>query len=154
MAKTQLTDPEIAARRARVAAMRGTMSNRAIAAALGVGESTVRRDLAALDAERATLAAAHATTRATIPQQPTTQRATTPRHDAPQRHRLELDLDDDLAAALRTLVSFVPGARHTPATYRAAARAAIRAMADSMREAHGPDLAAAAPSGRAAAPRA
>lgn len=142
MAKPQTT-ADIAARRARVAALRHTMSNRAIAAALGVAESTVRRDLAALDAE------ARAAEQATAPTH-----ADAPRHDAPTPRRLVLDLDDDLAAALRVLVAAMPGVRHTPATERAAARAAIRATADGILAAHAAGIAAAAPSGRAAAPRA
>jgi predicted ArsR family transcriptional regulator len=125
MAKHQTTDPKLAARRAAVAAMRDrNMTNQAIAAALGVGETTVRRDLAALDAERA------ATTPPTAPAP-----AATPRHDAPPRRRLELEVDDALAADVRAIVDAVPGARHTAATYRAAVRAAIRATADSIRAA-------------------
>ncbi|MFD8151732.1 hypothetical protein ACFV28_13405 [Streptomyces sp. NPDC059720] len=137
MAKHQTTDPEIAARRARVATMRGTMTNRAMAAALGVGESTVRRDLAALDAERAAV---------TPPPPPAP--AAAPRHDAPPRRRLELEVDDALADALRTLVAAVPGARHDLANYRAAARAAIRSVADTIREEQRHAAAMAAPTGR------
>lgn len=168
MATTQTTDPDIAARRARVAAMRGTMSNRSIAARLGVAESTVRRDIAALDAaratldaERATLDTARATTRASTPQRPTTQHATTQAPAAPLERRITLTVDDRLADALRVLVDYAPGARHTSAAYRTAAHAAILTMADTIRHrarhaaAQGaPSLATAAPSGRAAAPRA
>ncbi|MYV44948.1 DeoR family transcriptional regulator, partial [Streptomyces sp. SID2888] len=54
MTTAKPTAPDVAARRARVAAMRARhMTTRAIAAELGVGETTVRRDLAAIDAERA-----------------------------------------------------------------------------------------------------
>ncbi|WND36935.1 DeoR family transcriptional regulator [Streptomyces sp. BB1-1-1] len=143
MAKHQTTDPDLAARRARVAALRGTMTNRAMAERLGVGETTVRRDLAALDAERA----AAEQTAASAP-------AAEPRHDAPPRRRLELEVDDALADALRTLVAAVPGARHDLANYRAAARAAIRSVADTIREEQRATTAHRAPSGRAAAPRA
>ncbi|MEU3102941.1 DeoR family transcriptional regulator [Streptomyces griseoflavus] len=137
MAKHQTTDPELAARRARVATMRGTMSNRAMAERLGVGESTVRRDLAALDRERAVAEQ----TAAPAP-------AAAPRHDAPPRRLLELEVDDALADALRTLVAAVPGARHDLANYRAAARAAIRSVADSIREEQRRAAAMAAPTGR------
>lgn len=137
MAKHQTTDPELAARRARVATMRGTMSNRAMAERLGVGESTVRRDLAALDRERA----------AATP--PTAQApAAAPRHDAPPRRHLDLEVDDALADALRTLVAAVPGARHDLANYRAAARAAIRSVADTIREEQRRAAATGAPTGR------
>ncbi|MYV48179.1 hypothetical protein, partial [Streptomyces sp. SID2888] len=71
---------------------------------------------------------------------------------APPHRRLDLDIDDALADALRILVAAVPGARHTPATYRTAARAAIRATADSIIEAQAAIAADGAPSGRAAAP--
>ncbi|MFF7146059.1 DeoR family transcriptional regulator [Streptomyces nodosus] len=142
MTTAKPTAPDVAARRARVAAMRARhMTTRAIAAELGVGETTVRRDLAAIDAERAA---------ATPP--PAPPRAAESRHPAPPRRRLELDIDDALADALRTLVAAVPGARHTPATYRTAARAAIRATADSIMEAQAAIAADGAPSGRAAAP--
>jgi predicted ArsR family transcriptional regulator len=139
MAKHQTTDPRIAARRAAVAAMRDrNMTNQAIAAELGVGETTVRRDLAAIDAERATATP----TPAPAP-------AATPRHDAPPRRHLDLEVDDALADALRTLVAAVPGARHDLATYRAAARAAIRSVADSIRDEQRRAAAMAAPTGRA-----
>ncbi|MEV7413073.1 hypothetical protein AB0O04_35165 [Streptomyces althioticus] len=138
MAKHQTTDPKLAARRAAVAAMRDrNMTNQAIAAELGVGETTVRRDLAAIDAERA----------ATTPP-PAPEPAATPRHDAPPRRRLELEVDDTLAEALRILVAAVPGARHDAANYRAAARAAIRSVADSIREEERRAAATAAPTGR------
>ncbi|MGA5084079.1 DeoR family transcriptional regulator [Streptomyces pseudogriseolus] len=141
MATTQTTDPDIAARRARVAAMRGTRSNRAIAEALGVGEATVRRDLAALDAERA---AARVTTR----QAPAPARVDAPRHDAPARRLLTLEVDDALADALRVLTDATPGARHTLAGYCAAARAAIRTVADTVQEHQRHDRAATASAAR------
>jgi IS30 family transposase len=138
MAKPQTTDPRLAARRAAVAVMRDRMSNQEIADALGVGETTVRRDLAAIDAERAAT---------TPPPEPAP--AAEQRHDAPPRRRLELDVDDALADDVRTLVNAIPGARHTAATYRAAARAAIRSVADSVRAAQAATTAtAAAPTGR------
>lgn len=101
------------ARRAAVAQLLAhdpDLSARAIAAQLGVGKDTVRRDM---DALRATGA------------------PTAPQDDA----TLALALDEPLRQALAVLRA-TRGLPDTPAQNIAAARAAIRATADAVLEAH------------------
>ncbi|MEU1302809.1 helix-turn-helix domain-containing protein [Streptomyces shenzhenensis] len=110
MSHPQLTRTERRAKVAQLLAHDPDLSARAIAAQLGVGKDTVRRDI---DAIRAT----------STPPAP---------HDD---QVLVLRLDEPLRQALAVLRAM----RHAPDTEahnRAAARAAIRATADAVLEAH------------------
>ncbi|MGW1498949.1 helix-turn-helix domain-containing protein [Streptomyces mirabilis] len=119
----------MAARRAMVEQLRRQepdISARKIAARLGVGKDAIRRDLDAIETEqrqRADDAAAAA-------QDP----APAAPGGAPDGDRLVLELDDELRQALAVLRA-TRGGPDTDASNRAAARAAIRAMADIVLEA-------------------
>jgi transposase len=107
----------IAARRAMVEELvrqEPGISARTIAARLGVGKDTIRRDLDALET----------TQRQTVPPSA----ASTP-DDAPEHATLVLELDEPLRQALAVLRGRL-GAPDTDKQNRAAARAAIHAMAD------------------------
>jgi hypothetical protein len=112
----------IAARRAMVEELlrqEPDISARNIAARLGVGKDTIRRDLDAIEAEK----------RQRAPEQP----AAEPQ-PAPDTDRLVLVLDEPLRQALAVLRARV-GAPDVPKQNERAARAAIRAMADTVLEA-------------------
>ncbi|MEV7684490.1 helix-turn-helix domain-containing protein [Streptomyces bungoensis] len=93
------------------------ISQRTIAARLGVGKDTIRRDVDAIEAEQ----------RHSAPKQ------TSDPEPAPDADRLVLVLDEPLRQALAVLRAKV-GAPETPKQDRAAACAAIRAMADTILE--------------------
>ncbi|MFJ8603410.1 helix-turn-helix domain-containing protein [Streptomyces shenzhenensis] len=113
-----LTVTERRAKVAQLLAHDPGMSARAIAAQLGVGKDTVRRDMDALRANGAPPSAA--------PDAP----------PAPQdTDVLVLRLDEPLRQALAVLRAMRRGP-DTPEQNRAAARAAIRATADAVLETH------------------
>lgn len=123
----------IVARRAMVEELRRQepdISARQIAARLGVGKDTINRDLDVIEAEQRQRAAEAATT----DQAPAPAAPTTAPDDAPDADRLVLVLDAPLRQALADLRA-TRGAPDTPKQNGAAARAAIRAMADTVIEA-------------------
>ncbi|MGW3152746.1 hypothetical protein [Streptomyces sp. NPDC001089] len=118
----------MAARRAMVEQMRRQepdISARKMAARLGVGKDAVRRDLDAIESEQRQRAMASAPD----PEPPAPA-------DEPEGDTLVLRLDDGLRQALAVLRSQV-GASDTARANGRAARAAIRAMADTVLEARG-----------------
>ncbi|MFF9097588.1 helix-turn-helix domain-containing protein [Streptomyces sp. NPDC014802] len=111
----------IAARRAMVEQLMRQepgISARTIAARLGVGKDTIRRDIAEIEEEQ----------RQRAPQPPSTQPGAAPSSDA-----LLLVLDESMRQALAVLRA-TRGAPDTQEQNVAAARAAIRAMADTVIE--------------------
>jgi IS30 family transposase len=119
----------IAARRAMVEELRRRepdISARTIAARLGVGKDAILRDIAAIETEQRQRAAeAQEAAQATAPPPP---------EATPQGDTIVLQLDEPLRQALAILRA----TREQPDTPRAnvaAARAAIRAMADTVLEA-------------------
>ncbi|MET9122982.1 HTH domain-containing protein [Streptomyces sp. NPDC004528] len=118
----------MAARRAMVEQMRRQepdISARKMAARLGVGKDAVRRDLDAIETEQRQRAMAGAPD----PEPPAPA-------DEPEGDTLVIRLDDGLRQALAVLRSQV-GASDTARANSRAARAAIRAMADTVLEARG-----------------
>ncbi|MGV4984539.1 HTH domain-containing protein [Streptomyces sp. NRAIS4] len=112
----------IAARRAMVEELlrqEPGISQRTIAARLGVGKDTVRRDIDAIEAEQSQ----------GVPEEP----AAEP-EPAPEADRLVLILDEPLRQALAVLRA-TRGAPDTQKQNEAVARAAIRAVADTVLEA-------------------
>ncbi|MFF9238411.1 helix-turn-helix domain-containing protein [Streptomyces sp. NPDC014776] len=111
----------IAARRAMVEQLMRQepgISARTIAARLGVGKDTIRRDIAEIEEEQ----------RQRAPQPPSVQTGGAPASDA-----LLLVLDEPMRQALAVLRA-TRGAPDTQEQNVAAARAAIRAMADTVME--------------------
>ncbi|MFF3848023.1 helix-turn-helix domain-containing protein [Streptomyces sp. NPDC002328] len=114
----------IAARRAMVQELMRQepgISARTIAGRFGVGKDTIRRDIDAIETEQRQ--------RATE----TTPPASDPAPDAPERDTLVLHLDEPLRQALAVLRA-TRATPDTPEHNAAAARAAIRAMADTVLE--------------------
>ncbi|MFD1656972.1 HTH domain-containing protein [Streptomyces caeni] len=112
----------IAARRAMVEQLRRqepSLSARKIADRLGVGKDTILRDLAEIATEQ---------------RQPAPAPGAAGPNPAPDGDRLVLVLDEPLRQALAVLRANV-GTPDTPAANTRAARAAIRAMADTVLEA-------------------
>lgn len=119
----------MAARRAMVEQLRRQepdISARTMAARLGVGKDTVLRDIDAIETEQRQ--------RATEASQTAPEPAPAEPGDAPGSATLVIRLDDDLRQALAVLRA-TQGGPDTDASNRAAARAAIRAMADIVLEA-------------------
>lgn len=113
----------IAARRAMVEELRRQepdISARKIAARLGVGKDAILRDIDVIETEQRQRATAVASTAAPTAPGP-----------APQGDTVVLRLDEPLRQALAVLRA-TRGAADTPAQNTAAARAAIRAMADTV----------------------
>lgn len=117
----------IAARRAMVEELRRRepdISARNIAAQLGVGKDAILRDIAAIETEQRQRATTVAPTAAPDATDPT-----------PQCDTVVLQLDEPLRQALAVLRA-TRGAADTPRQNEAAARAAIRAMADTVIAVH------------------
>lgn len=111
----------IAARRAMVEELvrqEPGISARTIAARLGVGKDTIRRDIAEIEAAQ---------------RQPAPEPRATEPADAPDGERLVLILDEPLRQALAALRTTVGGA-DTPEQNVYAARAAILSVADTILE--------------------
>ncbi|MEV4033423.1 helix-turn-helix domain-containing protein [Streptomyces umbrinus] len=117
------------ARRAMVAELRRQepdISARKIAARLGVGKDAILRDIAEIEMEQRQRAAEAET----VP--PDSAPPSTA--DAPEGDTLVIRLDEPMRQALAVLRAQV-GAPDTPGQNRAAARAAIRSVADTVLEA-------------------
>ncbi|MFJ2004784.1 helix-turn-helix domain-containing protein [Streptomyces chartreusis] len=111
----------IAARRAMVEELMRQepgISQRSIAARLGVGKDTIRRDIDEMEAAQ---------------RQPAPQPPATEPDDAPDGDRLVLILDEPLRQALAVLRASVGGA-DTPQQNLYAVRAAVRSVADTILE--------------------